>query len=156
MVNVSPTARHHDNETWSWCPGVSRSQVLLVKHALLLACTLLTVTRKACKTCEGYEMFHFTFSCSCQYSPSQLLYSRNRPVHLLYLGCPCVAMDVMFVALLSATCSHWPRQFPVAQPSLPRNRAWAEAPKMALLAVREPGREPFSSPSAALQSAKKR
>ena len=59
VINASHTPRHHDNETWPRCPGVSRSQILLVKNALLLVCALLTVIRKACKTCEGYEMFHF-------------------------------------------------------------------------------------------------
>ena len=82
MINVGPTPRHHDNETWPRCPGVSRSQILLVKHTLLLVCALLTETRKACKTCEGYEMLHFTFPYGFQYSPSQLLYSRYRVVHL--------------------------------------------------------------------------
>ena len=33
MINVSPTPRHHDNETWPRCPGVSRSQIVLVRQA---------------------------------------------------------------------------------------------------------------------------
>ena len=57
VINVSPTPRHNDNETLPLCPGVSRSQISLVKHALLLVCALLTVTRKACNTCKDYEMF---------------------------------------------------------------------------------------------------
>ena len=47
VINVSPTPRHHDNETWPRYPGVSRSQILLVKNTLLLVCALLTVTRKS-------------------------------------------------------------------------------------------------------------
>ena len=59
VINANPTPRHHENETWPRYTGASRSQILLVKHALLLVCALSTVTRNACKTCKGYEMFHF-------------------------------------------------------------------------------------------------
>ena len=110
-------------------PGVSRSQILLVKHALLLVCALLTVTRKACKTCKGYEMFHSTFPYGCQYFPSQLLYSRNRYVHQKYP----VAMAVIRFAPVSSTCSHWPRLPDGVQPPLLCGRVWAASP---LLAVR--------------------
>ena len=93
----------------------------------------------------------------CQYFPSQLLYSRYSLVQSRYRGCPCVAMAVMFVRLVSSTCSHWPLPF-APQPPLPFSRASDAAPfDQALLAVREEsGREPSPSPSAELHSAEKR
>ena len=97
-----------------------------------------------------------TFPYGCQYFSSQLLYSRYRSVHHFFRWCPCVAMAVILVTPLSATWSHWPSEFRVAQLPFLCSRARAAAPYRALLAVREPGRELFSSPSAALQSAEKR
>ena len=65
-------------------------------------------------------------------------------------------MAVIFVELFSAACSQWPLPYAV-QPPLLCSRAWAAAHYgQAALAVREPGREPCSSPSAALHSAEKR